>query len=171
MSTAVRAATSEIEVFLSQARTIDSVVRLNLEGINHEESLYQPQPAGNCLNWVLGHLLFVYQQVFPLLHQKPVMGGDALDRYRRGSAPLNGPSEAISWTELKTAWEEAVKRVDVGLSSLSPEMLDSPAPFSPSKKPDETVRSLLAMVFFHQAYHAGQAGLLRRIVGKKGAIA
>jgi hypothetical protein len=32
------------------------------------------------------------------------------------------------------------------------------------------VRSLLATVAFHQAYHAGQTGTLRRVVGKSGAI-
>jgi uncharacterized damage-inducible protein DinB len=29
---------------------------------------------------------------------------------------------------------------------------------------------VLATVFFHQAYHAGQAGVLRRVAGREGAI-
>lgn len=29
----------------------------NTAGLSHEDSLVQPQPAGNCLNWVLGHIL------------------------------------------------------------------------------------------------------------------
>ena len=49
-------------------------------------------------------------------------------------------------------------------------LLDRPAPHSPSGNPDETVRSLLTTVFFHQAYHAGQTALLRRIAGREGAI-
>jgi hypothetical protein len=48
--------------------------------------------------------------------------------------------------------------------------MDGPAPFSPSKNPKETLRSLLTTVLFHQAYHSGQTGLLRRIAGKEGAI-
>jgi uncharacterized damage-inducible protein DinB len=32
------------------------------------------------------------------------------------------------------------------------------------------VRSLLSLVMFHQAYHVGQSGLLRRIAGKEGKI-
>ena len=171
MATGVPASTTEVDIFRNQAQIVDYIVRRNMEDINHQESLHQPQPAGNCLNWVLGHLLFVYQQIFPLLGQRPVMGEGTLDRYRRGSAPLVDPTEAVSWTELREAWEEVTRRVDAGLVNLSPEILDSPAPFSPSKNPDETVRSLLALVFFHQAYHAGQAGLLRRLAGKKGAIA
>ena len=170
MSTGVPATSTEIEMLRGQAHTINNILRLNLEGINHEESLHQPLSGVNCLNWVLGHLLFVYQQVLPLLGKEPVTVKASLERYRRGSAPLDDPAEAVSWSELTAAWEEAVKKVNAGLASLSPETLDSPAPFSPSKNPDETVRSLLALILFHQAYHAGQTGLLRRLAGKKGAI-
>ena len=49
-----------------------NVVRLNLEGISHEQSLIQPQPAGNCSNWVVGHLVTIYNKVLPLLEQTPV---------------------------------------------------------------------------------------------------
>lgn len=171
MATAVSATMAEIEIFRGQARIIDQVLRLNLAEINHEESLIQPRPAGNCMNWVLGHLIFVYQRIFPLLGQEPVIAGNTLDRYRRGSAPLDGPAEALPWRDLTAAWNEVVNRVDAGLAGLSAETLDSPAPYSPAGNPDETVRSLLGTVLFHQAYHTGQAGLLRRLVGKKGAIA
>jgi uncharacterized damage-inducible protein DinB len=41
---------------------------------------------------------------------------------------------------------------------------------SPTGNPNESLGSLLATVMFHQAYHAGQLGILRRIVGKPGAI-
>jgi uncharacterized damage-inducible protein DinB len=162
---------SDIEVFRGQARSLDHVVRLNLAHITQQESRSQPPSAGNSRNCVLGHLLFVYQKIFPLLGQEPVMERAALDRYRRGSAPLSDSSEAVPWPGLRAAWQDAAKRIDAGLATLSPETLDSPAPFSPSKNPEGTVRSLLAVIFFHQAYHAGQTGILRRLAGKKGAIA
>jgi uncharacterized damage-inducible protein DinB len=60
--------------------------------------------------------------------------------------------------------------VDAGLSTLTAEAMGQPAPFSPSGNPDETVGSLVATVIFHQAYHSGQTGVLRRVSGKKGAI-
>lgn len=31
----------------------------NLDGITDEESLFIPQPAGNCINWVLDHVVAV----------------------------------------------------------------------------------------------------------------
>ena len=28
-----------------------------VDGLSHADSLLQPQPGGNCLNWVMGHLV------------------------------------------------------------------------------------------------------------------
>src|ERR1700721_1927990 len=77
MAPAPVAVSNEIEVLRHQARVTQRVMRLNVEGISHEESLIQPQPAGNCLNWVIGHLVFAYELIFPLLRKKPVMGTDS----------------------------------------------------------------------------------------------
>ena len=39
-------------------------VNRNVEGVTEEESLVKPQLAGNCLNWVLGHIV-VYRGTHP----------------------------------------------------------------------------------------------------------
>jgi uncharacterized damage-inducible protein DinB len=168
--TASPAIAGEIEIFTRQTRAIHGVVRRNAEGLTQEDSLNQPQPGGNCLNWVVGHLLCIYDTVLPALGQEPVLGTSALKRYERGSAELHEAGEAIPLADLMVAWDETAKRVEAGLGTLTSDRMDGPAPFSPSKNPKETVRSLLTTVFFHQAYHSGQTGLLRRIAGKEGAI-
>lgn len=170
MATAPMVVPNEIEVLRHQARVTQRVVGLNVDSISHEESLIQPQPAGNCLNWMVGHLVCVYQLVFPLLGQEPVIGEERLKPYVRHSAPLTNSGEALPFRELLAAFDKASERVDAGLANLAPKKLDDPAPFSPTNNPKETVRSLLSSISFHQAYHAGQTGLLRRIVGKPGAI-
>jgi uncharacterized damage-inducible protein DinB len=105
-----------------------------------------------------------------LLGQEPVTLDGALDRYDRGTAPIVNPAEALDLQELRAAWETAAERWDAGLAGFAAHTLDQPAPFSPSGNPEETVRSLISTVAFHQAYHAGQTGILRRIAGKEGAI-
>lgn len=169
MTTAASETLSEVEVFRHQAHVTREVVRLNVDGVTQEESLIQPMPGGNCLNWVVGHLVCIYDKTLPMLGQEPVIEKDALKRYDRGAPPLLDPTEALDFHELVSAWHEASRRVEAGLASLTPEVLDRPAPFSPGDEP-ETVRSLLSVTLFHQAYHAGQTGILRRIAGKEGAI-
>ena len=127
-------------------------------------------PGGNRLNWVLGHLLSVYDGFLPLLKQEPVIGAATLKRFARGAPPLEDPAEAIDFAKLLAAWNQASERVDAGLASLDPEILDRPPSDSPSRNPDETVRSLITTIMFHQAYHAGQTAVLRRIAGREGAI-
>ena len=162
---------SEIDGMRQQARLTRDVVRMNLEGISHEQSLVQPKPAGNCSNWVVGHLVTVYNRVLPLLGQTPVDSAGDLARYARGSSALTRASDALPLQELVSAWDEACVRVDAGLTELPPRQLEMVVPDGPTGDPHETMRSLLAVVLFHQAYHAGQLGILRRIAGEGGAIA
>ncbi len=169
-ATVTPAIAGEIEILIRQTRASHGVVRRNVEGLTQEDSLNQPQPGGNCLNWVVGHLLSIYDRVLPGIGQEPVLGAGALKRYERGSAELHDAGEALPLSELLAAWDEAAKRMEAGLGTLTTEKMDGPAPFSPSNNPKETLRSLMATVAFHQAYHAGQTGLLRRMAGKEGAI-
>jgi hypothetical protein len=168
MATAV--SSGEIQVLRHQAKLTRAVLRMNVDGVTQEESLIQPQPEGNCLNWVVGHLTCIYNKSLPLVGQEPVVAPDSLDRYDRGSPPITDPAEARDLGELVAIFEQVDDRYDAGLAALSPDLLDRPAPFSPSGDPNETVRSLLGTILFHQAYHAGQTGLLRRAAGKEGAI-
>jgi hypothetical protein len=171
MTTTATITSSENATLRHQAGLIHKVVHINLAGVTQQESLINPEPEGNCLNWVLGHLVCIYNNVMPLLGQKALPEADRLKRYDRGSAPLRNASEAMELSELLSIWDEASKRVDAGLAKLTQEALDARAPFSPTNDPNETVRSLVSTVLFHQAYHSGQLGVLRRIAGKPGAIA
>lgn len=162
---------NEIATLRYQAGLVHKVVHINVAGITQQESLINPEPEGNCLNWVLGHLVCIYNNAMPLVGQEALPKPEKLKRYDRGSAPLRNASEAMELSELLSIWDEACKRVDAGLSTLTPETLDARAPFSPSNDPNETMRSLISTVLFHQAYHAGQLGVLRRVAGKPGAIA
>jgi hypothetical protein len=160
----------ELRVLRELGRAIQAVLRINTEGLTQQDSLAQPMPGGNCLNWVVGHLLETWDSVLPVVEQSPVLGRQTLERYKRASAALLVAGDAMPLDKLLVACDEAANRMDQGLATLTQHQLDAPAPFSPSNRPDETVRSLLTVVMFHQAYHVGQTGVLRRIAGKEGKI-
>lgn len=159
-----------VDLLRHQAGMVHQVLVINLEGITQAESLIQPRPAGNCLNWVVGHLLAVYHQALALLGQEPVIAPSVIQRYNRGSAPMIDAGDALDIAEMMSAWDETCKRVDAGLAGFTDEKLAAPAPMSPTGNPNETMGTLLSTVCWHQAYHAGQTGVLRRIAGKPGAI-
>lgn len=161
---------SDTANFRQLAQMTQVIVRLNVADVSHEDSLVQPRPAGNCLNWVVGHLLAVYNDVLPALGQKPVVARETLEQYARGSSPITNARDARPFADLTHDWDAACTRIDVGLAALPAQRLEERVPRSPTGNPDETLGSMLATVMFHQAYHAGQLGILRRIVGKPGAI-
>ena len=163
-------AAKETVILRRQGQAVHRTVTTNLKGVTHEESLIQPHPGGNCINWVLGHLLSIYNQLLPLLGQKPATDPATIERYKRGSHPITNASEARRFEELLSEWEETVKRVDAGLAGMTAEQLEQLAPQGPPLEPGDTVRDMLGVVLFHQGYHAGQTGVLRRLVGKEGAI-
>jgi hypothetical protein len=159
-----------IESIRYQASLVHKVVRTNVDGITHEESLLQPEPGGNCLNWIVGHLVWTYAGALPLVRQTSTLDRERLAQYARGAPPLTDPDRAVKFDELLGAWDESSRRMDTGLADFPADTLRQPAPGSPTGNPNETVGSLLATVMFHQAYHTGQTGVLRRLIGKPGAI-
>jgi uncharacterized damage-inducible protein DinB len=161
---------TELQGYRQLAGMANAVIGMNVAGVTHEESLRRPTPGGNCLNWVVGHLVWVYNGFLPLLEQAPVLADGALERYRRGGPPLDDGTDAMDFGTLMTAWSEAAARVDAGLAALSPEKLDGPGVRTGADSVDESFRASVATVLFHQAYHAGQTGVLRRLVGREGAI-
>jgi uncharacterized damage-inducible protein DinB len=170
MTTSHDTVSAEVKVFRRLASMVDQVLATNLEGVTHEESLIQPTPPANCLNWVMGHLLNVYNMALVELGQEPVMDQKALARYARGAPPLEKPSDALDFTSLRAAWNEAVRRIDAALAGLTEETLNRPAPQGPPMQPGDTLREVIATLLFHQSYHVGQTGVLRRATGKPGAI-
>ncbi len=139
------------------------VLKTNLEGLTHEESLVQPQPAGNCLNWVLGHIVATRDAALEMLRQERVWNNDVATRYRRGSAPISDGSNAEPLEKIVADLHRSQDRLVIGLADVTDQNLDQAAG-------DQTLGQRLFLLQFHEAYHAGQTGLLRRIAGHEGAI-
>ena len=65
-------------------------IKRNLEDVTNEESLVQPPGAGNCLNWVLGHIVAARNTALKL-------AGGSSAVWRRGGRALSsriGPAQA-----------------------------------------------------------------------------
>ncbi len=141
----------------------------NVDGLTHDESLVPPAGGGNCANWVVGHLASTFDRMLEATGGEPTLAAERREPYARGSDPI-AMRNAIGFEELLAAFDESHGKLLERLTSLSDEELAAPAPFSPRSDPDETVGSLLTLIAFHQAYHTGQTGILRRVVGRDGAI-
>ncbi len=148
-----------------------AVLTQNCRDISHEESLRAPAPSGNCLNWVLGHILSTRTPILRLAGQEPIWTAEEAAPYKRGSSPLapNRTVEARPFESLLADLDRSQERLLAGLNSLTEAQLAADGlPEVPGGL--QPVGNQLAIFNFHEAYHAGQTGLLRRIIGKAGAI-
>jgi hypothetical protein len=136
----------------------------NLAGITHEESLIQPSPGGNSLNWVLGHLVATRNLVMQTLGAPAVWSNEEAAPYERGAKPSRDGAYARRLEDLIAALDRSQPVVMARVRTLSAEDLARPSRMG-------TVGDLLTTLCFHEAYHVGQFGLLRRLLGKDGAIA
>jgi uncharacterized damage-inducible protein DinB len=137
---------------------------MNIEGITEEQALRQPEPGGNCVNWIVGHILASRNSILELLGEEPVMSPDIAERYGRGTDPIRSPEEApASLAEMRQILEASQARIIGGLERMGERRLKE-------MTGKRSRAQQLAFMQFHEAYHVGQTGTLRRILGRKGAI-
>lgn len=141
-------------------------LELNVDGLSHEDSLIQPPRGGNCLNWVVGHVVANRNFILGLVGEQPIWSEAEMEPYKRGSAPMKDGSRAKKFEQLVADFSLAQERIRAGLSRLT----DQDLARKKGEKGDETVGDSLHFLQFHEAYHIGQMGLLRRMAGKEGAI-
>jgi hypothetical protein len=136
------------------ARTFE----LNLDGVSQAGSLFQPAPAGNCINWVAGHILRHRNPVHRLLELPPAWDKNMAARYDRGSAPVTNAEEAASLEEIRRLMRDSQISVKQILETATMDQLAV-------ADGDQSVGLKLAGLSFHESYHVGQLGVLRRLVG------
>jgi len=148
----------------------DRVLQRNLADVDAEASLRRPASGANSLNWVLGHVAHARAGAVKLLGGTAPAGAEELDVYQAANADDFAPARALPLDRLRVLLEETHGALVATLATVTPEKLAEAAPFSPTGNPKETLGSLLAALAFHEAYHCGQTGLLRRELGMQGAI-
>lgn len=149
---------------LMQFRQNHVTIRLNCEGLSQMESLFQPLPEGNCLNWVLGHILACRIDILELLEADPVWDEDRARPYQSGSPPITADGDQVVTLERMLADLERTQDILIQrLERLDDEKMAEELEGRPRGE-------WLAGYQLHEAYHAGQLGVLRRIAGKPGAL-
>jgi uncharacterized damage-inducible protein DinB len=157
-----------IDGLVTQLAITQRTIKRNLDGVSHEESLMHPQPAGNSANWVLGHILASRSGMLKNLGEQPLLDDGAVQQYRRGSDG-NVPNP-MPLADLIAALDRSQPAIIAGMRQIPDTALAAKSPYASPAGPDATLAEALAAMVFHESYHVGQLGLLRRVCGKKGAI-
>lgn len=147
---------NDIEIIKNQVASTYYVITSNIDGITHEESMIFPNGEANCMNWILGHLIYIRNPLLNILGEESVWNSDKFSFYNRGEIAVDHKDELISFEDLKSYLKQSQDRLEAKLNTLES--------FKPEMVKDISTLSL------HEIYHSGQLGYLRRILGKPGAI-
>ncbi|MDR2236101.1 MAG: hypothetical protein LBE92_08255 [Chryseobacterium sp.] len=147
---------NEIGLVKNQVFSTAKIVALNTEGITHEESMIFPENKANCMNWILGHLIYIRNGLLNVLGEESVWDGEQFSCYNRGQIAWDRKDEFISFEDLKSYLQQSQDRLEAKLNIVEH--------FNPEHIQD------ISTLCLHEIYHSGQLGYLRRILGKPGAI-
>ena len=131
------------------------VLNRNLKDISHEESIISPAQGGNSLNWVVGHILVSRDDIRELIGLDRLCGDD-MKMYDRDTEPVS-PDKLMDLGKLLEMYNDGQNILEEKLKSTD------------LREENEKYR-MVTFLAFHESYHVGQTGLLRRIIGKEGAI-
>ncbi len=140
------------------------ILKQQTADITHQDSLLQPQPGGNSMNWVLGHLVDNLIQILKVLGGELPDGLPNLSHYGYGSEPVKGDEQGVlPLPELIDAYGSLTDQIISRLDQMTEEDFDKEMDFWQ----DKSRRGYVAFFyFFHNTYHLGQLEQLRNLAGK-----
>jgi len=140
------------------------VLKAQTEGLSHEDSLIQPQPGGNCLNWVVGHL------VWSMVDMMAAIGGEVpsdlpdLSHYGYGSEPVRKQEKGVHDLHvLINHYAELVNDFTKKLEHIDEDAFDDFIEFfrGPTRR-----GYVLFFDLYHNTLHLGQLEQLRNLAGR-----
>jgi hypothetical protein len=153
-----------IQDFIRLLSIEHNMIRTQTEGLTQTDTLIQPQPSGNCMNWVLGHLLDNQITLLTLLGKETPVDPVLLERYLRDSEPVTGDGPGVLTLERLL---DGLDRVQAALIARLGEISD--ADFIREiefRGRTITIGWRVLFLNFHFTYHVGQLELLRQLAGR-----
>ena len=134
-----------------------------IDGLTHDDSLLQYPFPGNCMNWVLGHILASRSSAMTALGLPPLWTDEQRAPYMRGSAPITpeNAAGAMRFEDMVRALDESQAQIIAALKTKTFEDM-----LLVSDRPPACMGDRLTNFVWHEAYHVGNTEPLRQLAGK-----
>lgn len=139
----------------------NTLIARSLDGLSDEDVWRQPAGSGNPIGWLVGHLTETRGHLLAEIGERFDPGWGGL--FPRGSArrePADYPPRAA----IEAAWKATHEQMREAFAALAQERLVGP----PSRHVFPGVKTLadeIAGFAFHESYHVGQIGYIRKQLG------
>jgi hypothetical protein len=167
----IKMTSSTLELACKQIEFARGYTKSLLEDIDDDDWFRCPAEATTHLAWQIGHLAMAEYGLclFRIRGRQPedleLMSGAFRKKYSKGSAPDPEPSNNVPPGEILAVLDRVHARAMTELADCPQEVLQETV-----DEPYAVFNTKLGAVLFcsaHEMLHAGQIGLLRRLLGKK----
>jgi hypothetical protein len=141
----------------------NDVIHMQAKDITQAESLLRLPSGGNCMNWVVGHILADRDVCLRFLGQPTLLSEEEFAIYDRGSDLLTDSEKASPMSQLLEKIALSCELLTTALRSLPKNGLETVVEFG--SHPAELGKTI-AFLQWHETYHIGQLELLRNLAGK-----
>jgi uncharacterized damage-inducible protein DinB len=139
----------------------NTLVARSLDGLSDEDVWRQPTGSGNPIAWLVGHLTETRAGMLAEMGAPFDYGWSRA--FQRGSA-LQERAGYPTRAAIETAWKATHAAMRDAFARVTVERLAAPV----SRRPVpavETLEDLIAFCGFHESYHVGQVGFIRKQLG------
>jgi uncharacterized damage-inducible protein DinB len=137
------------------------VINQQTKGLTHADSLLQPDRRGNCLNFVLGHILVHREKIMQMLDLEPLLTESQFKRYDFDADPVleDGP-EIIPLEDQLALLEKSTSLLVEAIKPLTQSDLEREVTLGSSTA---TLGQRIEFFSWHDTYHVGQTEYLRQL--------
>jgi hypothetical protein len=159
-----------LELAIKQIEAAREYTMTLLEGLSDEDWFRQPDEGITHIAWQIGHLAMAEYGLclFRIRGRQPedleLMTGKFRKQFSRGSTPAADPSNCTAPPEIRSVLDRVHQQAMKELASCHEGDLNEEI-----EEPYAVYNTKLGALFFcahHEMLHAGQIGLLRRLLGK-----
>jgi hypothetical protein len=136
------------------------IIKLQTGGLSDADSLIQPPFRGNCMNWIIGHILYFRSRILQTLGDSFHWSDTVVRLYQRESEPITEAAEGILQLSLLLRDLEGIQEPLIArLRQATPEEL--------ARVVGEfgSVEEIVCRLVWHETYHLGQLEQLRQLAG------
>ena len=150
-----------VQALVDQFNVVTNAYLRALDGMDREALLTRPSPRSNPAVWVAGHLVQSRARLINILGGARELPWPEL--FRTGSRIVDANAYPDA-TAIAAKWRELTAELMQRLEALGPAGLAADAP-PRIASPDGSLRGAVALMAFHEGYHVGQLGYLRKLLG------
>jgi uncharacterized damage-inducible protein DinB len=158
--------TTPLQALAPRFRFNEGLLKMATDGFTDETWSLGPDGGGNTAHWILGHVTHARNGLLRMAGAE-VAPEPWEEAFGRGATPTGDGYLPVE--ELVAKFRAAGEALSSHLAGMSEEDAAAPAP---REFPDgsKTIGDAAHFMYFHETYHLGQIGLIRRMGGLPGFV-